>query len=56
LDIAKDGNAPIAEEALERIARLYMIEKTIRGQSADARRDVRQRRSKPLCRRAQSLV
>ena len=47
-DIAKDGQAPIAEEALERIARLYVIEKTIRGQSADARRMVRQERSKPL--------
>jgi transposase len=47
-DIAKDGNAPIAEEALERIARLYVIEKTVRGQSADTRRAVRQERSKPL--------
>jgi len=47
-DIAKDGNAPIAEEALERIARLYVIEKAIRGQSADARLGVRQERSKPL--------
>ena len=32
-DIAKDGSAPIASEALERIAALYAIEKTIRGQS-----------------------
>ena len=47
-DIAKDGNAPIASEALERIAKLYLIEKTIRGQTADARRVVRQQRSKPL--------
>jgi transposase len=47
-DIAKDGNAPIASEALERIAKLYVIEKTIRGQTADARRAVRQQRSKPL--------
>ena len=47
-DIAKDGNAPIASEALERIAKLYLIEKTIRGQPADARRAVRQQRSKPL--------
>src|SRR5438132_3799210 len=30
-DIAKDGSAPIASEALERIAPLYAIEKTIRG-------------------------
>jgi transposase len=47
-DIAKDGPAPIASEALERIAKLYVIEKTIRGQSAGERRAVRQERSKPL--------
>jgi len=47
-DIAKEGNAPIASEALERIAKLYVIEKTIRGQSAGDRRTVRQERSKPL--------
>jgi transposase len=47
-DIAKDGCAPIASEALERIAKLYVIEKTIRGQSADERRAVRQEKSKPL--------
>ena len=50
VDIAKDGNAPIASEALERIAKLYLIEKTIRGRSADERRAVRQERSKPLVR------
>src|SRR5205807_8831120 len=47
-DIAKGGNAPIASEALERIAALYAIEKTIRGRSADARHAVRQEKSKPL--------
>ena len=47
-DIAKEGCAPIASEALERIAKLYVIEKTIRGRSADERRAVRQERSKPL--------
>ena len=47
-DIAKGGNAPIASEALERIAALYAIEKTIRGKSAGERRAVRQERSKPL--------
>ena len=47
-DIAKDGPTPIASEALERIAKLYVIEKTIRGQSAGERRAVRQERSKPL--------
>lgn len=47
-DIAKGGDAPIAGEALERIAALYAIEKTIRGASAEARRAVRQARSRPL--------
>ena len=47
-DIAKGGSAPIASEALERIAALYAIEKTIRGRSADARHAVRQEKSKPI--------
>jgi transposase len=47
-DIAKGGEAPIASEALERIAALYAIEKMIRGSSAEQRRAVRQERSKPL--------
>ncbi len=47
-DIAQGGPAPIASEALERIAALYAIEKSIRGRSADERRIVRQERSKPL--------
>jgi len=47
-DLTKEGDAPIASEALERIAALYAIEKTIRGYGADARRAVRQERSKPL--------
>ena len=47
-DIAKAGDAPIAEEALERIAALYTIETTVRGRHADERRAVRQEQSKPL--------
>jgi hypothetical protein len=47
-DLAKGGDAPIANEALERIAALYAIEKTIRGRSADECRAVRQNKSKPL--------
>jgi transposase len=42
------GEAPIAREALERIAELYAIEKTIRGLSAEDRRRARQAKSKPL--------
>jgi transposase IS66 family protein len=44
-DMAKGGDAPIASEALERIAALYAIEKTVRGRSADERRQVRQDKS-----------
>jgi transposase len=40
--------APIASEALVRIAALYAVEADIRGLSADDRRQVRQRRTKPL--------
>ena len=47
-DIAEDGSAPIASEALDRIAALYAIEKTIRGHSSCARRATRQEKSKPL--------
>jgi hypothetical protein len=47
-DIAKGGNAPIASEALERIAALYAIETTVRGRSADERPAMRQEKSRPL--------
>src|SRR5690606_41695364 len=47
-DIAKSGNAPIASEALVRIAGLYGIEAEISGQSAEARHTVQQTRTKPL--------
>lgn len=47
-DIAKDGNAPIATEVLQRIAALYRVEDDIRGRSADDRLAVRQAQTKPL--------
>ena len=47
-DIAEGGDAPIASEALIRIAELYEIEAAISGQSAEQRRAVRQEKSKPL--------
>ena len=47
-DIAKARPAPIAREALQRIAALYEIEAEIRGKSAAARQAARQTRSKPL--------
>lgn len=47
-ELAVAGPAPIASEALERIASLYTIEKEIRGRSADERRSVHQERSRPI--------
>jgi len=47
-ELAASGPAPIATEALERIAALYAIEADIRGRPADERRAARQARSRPL--------
>ena len=47
-ELAAAGPAPIASEALERIARLYAVEGEIRGRSADERRDLRQEKSRPV--------
>ena len=47
-EIAQAGNAPIASEALARIAAIYAIEVEIRGQKAEARHAARQQRAKPL--------
>src|SRR3954452_17873321 len=49
-ELAHSGPAPIAAEALVRIAALYRIEAEIRGRSADDRRAVRQARSPAWCR------
>jgi transposase len=45
---AGDTPAPIASEALARIAALYAVEADIRGQPAEQRRCARQQRSKPI--------
>ena len=47
-DLAKGKAAPIATEALVRIATLYRIEAEIRGRDAEHRRSVRQDRSRTL--------
>ena len=47
-DLAKNKTAPIAEEALRRIAALYAIEETVRGKPPEQRRAIRQARSAPL--------
>jgi transposase len=48
VEIDEGGPAPIAHEALERIAALYAIESRIRGRSADERRTIRQTETRPL--------
>src|SRR4051812_45253622 len=47
-ELATPGPAPIASEALKRIAEIYAIEKDIRGRNAEERRLVRQQKSRPL--------
>jgi transposase len=47
-ELAAAGPAPIASDALERIAGLYGVEKDIRGRSNDERHAVRQDRSRPI--------
>ena len=44
--IAERGDAPIATEAVARIAQIYAVEKDVRGASADARRAARQGRTR----------
>lgn len=45
-EIAQAGNAPIATEALARIAAIYAIEAEIRGREAETRHATRQQRTK----------
>jgi hypothetical protein len=47
-ELAAAGPAPIASEALQRIATLYAVESDIRGCTADERRATRQKRSQPI--------
>ena len=47
-ELAQAGPAPIATEALARIAELYQIESEARGRSADERLAVRESRSRPV--------
>ncbi|CAH1659603.1 MULTISPECIES: IS66 family transposase [unclassified Chelatococcus] len=47
-ELAAASPAPIASEALRRIAEIYRVENDIRGQSAGERRTARQERSRPL--------
>jgi hypothetical protein len=47
-DLAKTKAAPIATEALQRIAALYAVETEVRAGSPEVRRAVRQAKSRPL--------
>ena len=47
-DIFASNASPVAKEAIKRIGALYDIEREIRGQSAEDRQIVREKRSKPL--------
>lgn len=47
-ELAVAGPAPIASEALTRIAELYAVETESRGRSADERRTHRQAKSRPI--------
>jgi transposase len=47
-ELAAAGSAPIANEALERIAALYAVEKDIRGHNAEERRAAREENSRPI--------
>ena len=47
-ELATAGPAPIASEALKRIAELYAVETASRGRSADERRAHRQDKSRPI--------
>src|SRR4030081_3554835 len=47
-ELAVSGPAPIASEALERIAGLYAVEKDVRGRSPEERRAVRSLKRRPL--------
>jgi transposase len=48
VDVYKSDKSPLASEALQRIAGLYAIEETIRGQTAEARLAVRAEQSAQL--------
>jgi hypothetical protein len=47
-DLQQAHASPIASEALERIAALYVVEKEIRGRPPDERQQVRTTRARPL--------
>ena len=55
-DCHKTTQSTIAEEALNRIAALYQIEKEIRGSPPDTRKQLRQEKAKPLFHNLQTYL
>ncbi len=47
-DFHESTNSPIAREALDRIGKLYDVERTIKGKTKDQRRALRNTKSRPL--------
>jgi transposase len=47
-EVHQATGSPVAAEALRRIAELYAVEATVRGQAAEARKSVRHAKSLPL--------
>ena len=47
VDVHKAQGSAIADEAIRRIARLYSVEKVVRGMPPDKRREIRQAEAKP---------
>jgi transposase len=47
-DLAQATGSPVAQEALQTIAKLYAIEQSCRGQEADQRRQLRQEQALPI--------
>lgn len=48
VDIHRSQGSPIAEEAIQRIARLYAVEKEVRGSPPERRVDFRKARAAPV--------
>ena len=53
-DLFQAHASPIAEEALQRIGRLYGIEKEIRGRSPEERKEIRHNRAGPILKSMQT--
>ena len=48
-ELVKDNLSPVGTQAIQRIAALYQIERTVKGFTAEDRLVIRQSSSKPLC-------